>query len=240
MAAPNPKIMDSKHRQGKLLRSGLSVGLLLISLLILYIKLSRMGYIVPISYILDVFCWSNCQDEATNRLHQPLLGNKHLNYDLALKSILGSNIDKNQISLLIEKSNYRLTVYFGLTPVKSYPVVFGNNPVDDKLKEGDLRTPEGIFKIKVLYPHPTWSKFLWIDYPNKSSWRKHTKAKLEAKIGWQDTIGGEVGIHGVPKNSDNLIDDGLNWTWGCISLKNKDIDDLYEFVQKGTEVEIIR
>ena len=232
--------MDNKQRQGKFIRLRLLVGILLFSLLILYIKLSRMGYVVPISYILDVFCVSNCQDEVTSSLHQPLPGNKHLNYDLSLKKILASNVDKNQISILIEKSKYRLTVYFNLKPVKSYPVVFGDNPVDDKLKEGDLRTPEGIFKIKDLYPHQNWSKFLWIDYPNKSSWRKHTKAKLGGKIAWNDTIGGEVGIHGVPKNSDNLIDDGMNWTWGCISMKNKDVDDLYEFVQKGTEVEIIR
>ncbi len=233
-------MMDNKQRQGKFIRLRLLVGILLFSLLILYIKLSRMGYVVPISYILDVFCVSNCQDEVTSSLHQPLPGNKHLNYDLSLKKILASNVDKNQISILIEKSKYRLTVYFNLKPVKSYPVVFGDNPVDDKLKEGDLRTPEGIFKIKDLYPHQNWSKFLWIDYPNKSSWRKHTKAKLGGKIAWNDTIGGEVGIHGVPKNSDNLIDDGMNWTWGCISMKNKDVDDLYEFVQKGTEVEIIR
>jgi len=233
-------MMDTQQKQGKFRKLGLSVGIILVSLLILYIVFFRRGYVPQISDFLDVFCVSDCQYDATSSLHQPLTGNKHLNYDLSLKTILASNVDKNQISILIEKSKYRLTVYFNLKPVKSYPVVFGNNPIDDKLKEGDLRTPEGIFKIKDLYPHPTWSKFIWIDYPNKSSWRKHTKAKLKGEIGWQDTIGGEVGIHGVPKNSDRLIDDGLNWTWGCISMKNKDVDDLYEFVQKGTEVEIVR
>ena len=233
-------MLDNPKKPGKLIRISLLVGRLIVYPLILYFVFYRMGYLPRISDILDVFCVNSCQDESTTSSHQPLPGKKHLNYDLSLTNILGSNVDKNQISILIEKSKYRLTVYFERKPVKSYPVVFGNNPVDDKLKEGDLRTPEGIFKIKDLYLHPSWSKFLWIDYPNKSSWRKHTKAKLEGKIGWQDTIGGEVGIHGVPKNSDNLIDDGLNWTWGCISLKNKDVDDLYEFVQKGTEVEIIR
>lgn len=88
-----------------------------------------------------------------------------------------------------------------------------------------------------LYPHPGWSKFLWLDYPNKYSWRKHFQAKLAGKINWNDSIGSEIGIHGTP--SDNLIEKKENWTLGCISLKNKDVDELYQVVQAGTEVEII-
>ena len=53
-------------------------------------------------------------------------------------------------------------------------------------------------------------------------------------------VGNEVGIHGVPANSDHIIKDKSNWTLGCVSLENKDVEELYRFVQKGTTVEIIR
>ncbi len=165
-----------------------------------------------------------------------------LNYDKSLTKILGEpdKLDKTRISILVEKSKYRLTVYSDKKPIKSYPVVFGGNPAGDKLKAGDSRTPEGVFSIKDMYPHESWSKFLWLDYPTKQSWRKHIKAKQDGTIGWGDSIGSEVGIHGVPANSHNIIKNRSNWTLGCVSLENKDVEELYRFVQKGTAVEIVK
>ena len=68
---------------------------------------------------------------------------------------------------------------------------------------------------------------------------KHTRAKQTGEIPWNSTIGGEAGIHGVPKLGEWLIDDRNNWTWGCLSLKTKDIDELYDVVNIGTIVEIV-
>jgi lipoprotein-anchoring transpeptidase ErfK/SrfK len=36
-----------------------------------------------------------------------------------------------------------------------------------------------------------------------------------------------------------MISDRYNWTLGYPSLKNKDVDELYQWVQKGTVVEIL-
>lgn len=218
-------------------RNSLLLGLLLIAISSLYWQLTRLGYAVPLPYLFDVLCLNNCQDNNSQTIvHSPLPSQQLLNYNQPISNI--DKIDKSKVSILVEKSKYRLTVYYDRKPIKSYPVVFGNNPINDKLKEGDKRTPEGIFKIKDFYPHASWSKFLWLDYPNKYSWRKHFQAKLGGKINWHDTIGGEIGIHGTPNNG--LIDKQLNWTLGCVSLKNQDVDELYQIVQKGTEVEIIQ
>ncbi|NEO30643.1 MAG: L,D-transpeptidase [Symploca sp. SIO3C6] len=204
----------------------------------LYFQLNRLGYIPALFQLLDIVCLHNCI--AQSNLHKPLAGKQLLNYNQKITEIIGlSTIEKTQISILIEKSKYRLTVYHAQEPIKSYPVVFGKNPVNDKVKEGDLSTPEGIFKIRDLYPHSAWSKFLWIDYPTPDSWRKHFQAKREGKIGKLERIGSEIGIHGVPTGADALVDQRSNWTWGCISLKNQDIDELYQIVQQGTQVEII-
>lgn len=79
---------------------------------------------------------------------------------------------------------------------------------------------------------------MWIDYPNADSWKKHNAAKQQGKIPKDAKIGGEVGIHGVPDGYDFAIDVKQNWTLGCISLKNKDVIELYEFIFDSTIIEI--
>lgn len=166
---------------------------------------------------------------------------KLINYDFSVKHLLDSlGAKKSELRIVISKSNYLLCIVKGNLIVKSYPVVFGFNAVDDKLREGDGATPEGVFKVRALYPHKSWSKFIWFDYPNDASWVKHNKAKEQGKISASSKIGGEVGIHGVPKDSDYAIDEKQNWTLGCISLKNKDIDEVYSFTFVGMTVEIFR
>ncbi len=145
-------------------------------------------------------------------------------------------LDIKDISILIDKSDYSLRLIADSITIKTYPVVFGPNPVDDKRREGDKCTPEGTFTIRDLYPHDKWSKFLWVDYPNEESWEKHNAAKINGELDKDATIGGEIGIHGVPNNDDDLIDEKTNWTLGCISLKNKHIDEIYNFVAKGTVI----
>jgi murein L,D-transpeptidase YafK len=165
--------------------------------------------------------------------------NNSVNHDLSLTEAIDSlNIDKSEISVLIDKSDFRLYVRANEIVLKEYPVVFGKNTVDDKLMQGDKCTPEGKFKMISKYPHKEWTKFIWINYPNDDSWKKHNAAKNEGRIPKDAQIGGEVGIHGVPKGMDILIDTKYNWTLGCISLKNKDVDELYPFITKNTLIEI--
>ena len=130
-------------------------------------------------------------------------------------------------------------MFDNLQPVKSYLVVFGDNPTGDKFYEGDRKTPEGIFHILDFYDHPDWSRFMWLDYPNPQAWRENFQAKLAGKINWTLPIGGQVGIHGVPTGQDSLIEKRSNWTWGCISLKNNDVKEIYQVVSVGTMVEIV-
>ena len=174
----------------------------------------------------------------TPPLHQPTDPKTWLNRDRPLRELLPTAINSSQTSILIEKSKYRLTLYYNQQSIKSYPVVFGD-PVGDKLREGDRKTPEGIFKLRDLYPHPEWSKFLWIDYPNATSRQKHCQARSQGTIPPNVGIGGEVGIHGVPAGRDAWIDQRVNWTLGCPALKNQDVDEIYAVVQVGTTVEIV-
>lgn len=210
----------------------LSLGIVGIS----YSLLDRLGYIFPLALWNEVIC-----DECSKQIpyHQPQSEPKFIATNKSIDRLLGNRVDKSKISMLIEKSRYRLTIYQNKIAIKSYPVVFGDNPKGDKFIEGDRRTPEGIFHLKDLYPHPQWSKFLWLDYPNAASWRKHLTAKQTGKIPWYTSIGKDVGIHGVPVNSDKLIEAQVNWTWGCISLKTADVNEIYRVSGSGTLVEIL-
>lgn len=154
------------------------------------------------------------------------------------KIIDSLKIDKNSISICIDKSDYMLYVLSNEKIVKQYPVVFGKKDNHDKLMQGDKCTPEGKFNIISKYPHRSWSKFIWINYPNEDSWKKHNAAKQAKSIPQDAKIGGEIGIHGVPDGMDYLIDVKYNWTLGCISMKNKDVNELYPYINKNTVIEI--
>jgi murein L,D-transpeptidase YafK len=162
-----------------------------------------------------------------------------VNKGVPLKRIIDSlKIDTDSIKVLIIKSDYELSLWYGKTKLKNYPVVLGFNPVDDKRREGDGCTPEGFFHIKDKYPHRSWSKFIWISYPTSDSYKKHNEAKQKGDIPKSAKIGGDIGIHGVPEGCDNYIDDMENWTLGCISLKTADINEIYDIFSKKTVIEI--
>ncbi|HYG14992.1 MAG TPA: L,D-transpeptidase [Bacteroidia bacterium] len=163
----------------------------------------------------------------------------YVNYHLAAQKVIDSlKLNKNKLYVEVDKSDYTLYIKIGDTIVKSYPVVLGFNPVDDKMKEGDGCTPEGTFKVRAKYPHASWSKFIWFDYPNTDSYKKFEQRKKDGVIPKTAKIGGEVGIHGVPGEADEIIDQKQNWTLGCVSLKTADINEIYSLVKVGTKVVI--
>ncbi len=63
-----------------------------------------------------------------------------------LKASVKDSIE-NRYYIIIDKSDYELKVYDDEGWYATYPVVFGNNSLDDKKMEGDKNTPEGKFRI---------------------------------------------------------------------------------------------
>jgi lipoprotein-anchoring transpeptidase ErfK/SrfK len=142
------------------------------------------------------------------------------------------------VRIVIDKSNYELYVYDKLGWFATYPVVFGNNSLDDKKMEGDRNTPEGNFKIANKRVHEKWDRYMGLDYPTSESLAKFNQRKQRGEIPRYASPGGGVGIHGTWPHEDFIIDRYKNWTNGCISLKNEDVEDLYSFVPVGTPVSI--
>jgi murein L,D-transpeptidase YafK len=138
--------------------------------------------------------------------------------------------------LVVRKMDRKLTVYQGLTPLKTYPVVLGGNPRPDKLCQGDLCTPEGVYHVVSKFDHPRWDKFILLDYPNNQNWVKFGRAKAAGQLPETAKIGGDIGIHGTHDPSMNLRNE--DWTLGCVSLLNKHIEEIYPLVNDDTLVVI--
>jgi lipoprotein-anchoring transpeptidase ErfK/SrfK len=88
-----------------------------------------------------------------------------------------------------------------------------------------------------------WSRFLLLDYPNETSRAKFQQYVAAGKVTTNSAMGGGIGIHGVEYGSgirDNYVDSRINWTLGCISMKNADVNELYEILKVGTPVVIRR
>ena len=142
------------------------------------------------------------------------------------------------VSILIDKSDYELNVYDDKGWYATYPVVFGNNSLDDKKMEGDRNTPEGTFQVTGKRVHNKWYRFIAIDYPNKESREKFNKRKERGELPANARIGGSIGIHGTWPHEDFQVDRFRNWTLGCISMKRNDVLEIYDFVTAGTQVMI--
>ena len=145
-----------------------------------------------------------------------------------------------ELYLIVDKSDYELKVYDEDGWYATYPVVFGNKDLSDKLIEGDRRTPEGTFKILSKKPHQKWHKMFMLDYPTPESWAKFKDRKAKGIIPQSAKIGGGIAIHGTWPHDELVVDDFTNWTNGCVALKNEDLDELDGIVDIGTKVIIQR
>ena len=134
-----------------------------------------------------------------------------------------------------------LDVYYYGDRVRSYPAVFGMGGIRNKLHEGDRRTPTGLYAIVGKRAHARWRRFLLLDYPNLHDVQRYEVAMSTGEIPMLGSrtagVGGAVGIHGTDKPTFN--DKNVDWTYGCISISNADVEDLSRLVPIGTQVLIL-
>lgn len=116
--------------------------------------------------------------------------------------------------------------------VKSYKVALGGDPVGPKTRQGDHKTPEGLYVLDFRNPHSQFHKAIHISYPSE-----HDRALARQK---GVSPGGDVFVHGLPKGrgwvgpAHRLKD----WTDGCIAVTDQEIEEIWMAVQDGTTIEI--
>lgn len=144
----------------------------------------------------------------------------------------------NSLYIVIDKSDYELKVYDEEGWYATYPIVFGTKDANDKMYEGDKRTPEGSFRVILKKHHSKWGPELLLDYPNDESYKKFNDRKSKGLIPRGAKIGGGIAIHATRPSEEWTVDNYYNWTDGCISVKYTDMQDLFDYIPVGTVVTI--
>ena len=117
--------------------------------------------------------------------------------------------------------------------LKAYRVALGKHPVGRKNKQGDQKTPEGIYIIDSRIPDSKFYLALHISYPNDSDMKNAQKLGLDP--------GRDIMIHGLPNGLGKKIGKLhrlTDWTDGCIAVTNSEMEEIWQMVPDGTTVEI--
>lgn len=200
--------------------------------------------IAPIFLAVGLPLLVSCQTQQEARgvlTSQPIVAAPASAPTISLARLLDSlHLDPTTMRFHVDKSERIFEVLVNDTLRKSYPCVLGEKPVGDKYYQGDRRTPEGTFTFRSKRVHDQWHKFIWVDYPNAESWRRYKARQAKGEIPAGKDIGGEIGIHGVPDGMDHWVDQAQDWTWGCIALRNADVDEIYPYIRpQRTLMEIV-
>ncbi|MBC8551870.1 MAG: L,D-transpeptidase family protein, partial [Candidatus Brocadiales bacterium] len=125
---------------------------------------------------------------------------------------------KGELSLLVDKSDYTLTILLNGHYIKQYPVGIGKSN----------KTPVGEFIVDNKLINPTWYA------PDGVYPYGHPKNVLGTRwIGFEDRndLYG-YGIHGTA-DPDSIGKDMSN---GCIRMRNENVEELFDFVKPKTRV----
>lgn len=129
-------------------------------------------------------------------------------------------------SVVVHKAQRQMFLMHKSTPLESYDFGLGFSPIGHKEVEGDGKTPEGAYYIDRKNPNSSFHLSIGISYPNAAD-----RAKARA-LGQRP--GGDIFIHGTPED----VREDPDWTWGCIAVTNREMEDIYAMVDVGTPIYI--
>lgn len=143
-------------------------------------------------------------------------------------TLRGKAIDK----VLVVKSERKLHLMGRGEVLKSYRISLGKAPSGAKVREGDLKTPEGFYWIDWRKTSDKYNLSMHISYPNARDAANARKQGVSA--------GGMIMIHGTPLDEEypEWFFNTLDWTEGCIAMRNADMREVWNLVQDGTLIEI--
>jgi murein L,D-transpeptidase YafK len=135
--------------------------------------------------------------------------------------------------VIVRKAQRRLLLMHGGDVVRSYHVSLGLNPLGQKERAGDFRTPEGSYRLERRNPRSEYFLSIKVSYPNDLDLRR-------AHAHHWDT-GGSIMIHGLPnwlKHEPEYYEKN-DWTDGCIALSNADMTEIWMLLPDDVPIEIL-
>ncbi|MDZ4311829.1 MAG: L,D-transpeptidase family protein [Cypionkella sp.] len=137
-------------------------------------------------------------------------------------------------SVQVQKANRKMYLLHNSKVIKAYDIGLGGAPVGHKEFEGDNKTPEGVYYITHRNPDSRYHLSLGISYPNNED---RANAALLGK-----PPGGDIMIHGGPPRKANGKPrkvSSRDWTAGCISVSDEEIERVYAMINPGTPIQIL-
>lgn len=164
---------------------------------------------------------------------------------------------REQSLLIAIKRKYKLYHIKSGAVYKEYNIALSQDPSGPKRRQGDLKMPEGEYYICEKQKGPFYGAYaeylgpclLRISYPNRYDARQGLDEKVINKVQYNQIInaenaknippkstllGGGIVIHGWKGDWYEAFD--RNLTWGCISMHNSDLENLFTHVATGTKI----
>ena len=134
--------------------------------------------------------------------------------------------------IVILKQDRLLEVHHGDRSIRRMRIALGREPEGAKDRQGDGRTPEGLYVIDGRNPNSRFHLSLRVSYPDACD-----RAQAQ-RLGVHP--GGDIMIHGLPNRIGFIgrLHRTIDWTDGCIAVTNPEIRELWRCVSNGTPIEI--
>ncbi len=135
--------------------------------------------------------------------------------------------------IVVRKSLRRLYLMRGSTVLRSYRVALGLNPVGQKERSGDFRTPEGRYYLTRRNPRSEYFLSIQVSYPNPGDIAR------ARQHGWN--AGGSIMIHGLPNRLSRPPEyyEKYDWTDGCIAVSDSDMLEIWLMTGNRTPIDIL-
>lgn len=133
-------------------------------------------------------------------------------------------------SLVVEKTEHRLTLYARGRAQKTYRVALGRGGLEAKRREGDLRVPEGRYRIDSRLERSAFHRALHVSYPDSADIVRANRAGVAP--------GHSIMVHGIRNGVGWIgrLHRLVDWTAGCVAVTNVEIRELWRAVPDGTPI----
>ena len=135
--------------------------------------------------------------------------------------------------VLVEKSKRKLHLLKDNQAFRTFDIALGVAPVGDKEREGDQKTPEGLYYLDLRNPNSDFFLSIRVSYPDYTD-------RMEARRKGLDP-GGQIMIHGQPNvpTYSAAYYAKEDWTNGCIAVSNSDMIDIWLMTPNNVPIEIV-
>ncbi|MCX2800355.1 L,D-transpeptidase family protein [Microbulbifer thermotolerans] len=158
---------------------------------------------------------------------------RYLTFALLMLAPLFASATVKPVDLVVVyKSKHLMQLVRDERVVKSYRVVFGDNPKGHKVQQGDERTPEGRYTLDWKNPNSRFYRSIHISYPNATDRARARRLGVNP--------GGAIMIHGIKPQWQHMEKQlqRMNWTDGCIAVTNREMDEIWALVKTPTPIHI--